>query len=104
MQACCRKAGCRWTRCGRRPSLCIDHSRKGDRSVRRQVRVGAQGVQRDDRPAAGLDATVADVADVISCVGFARDHAMPLAIRAGGHSAPGFGIVRRRPGRRTCPP
>ena len=33
----------------------------------------------------------ADVADVINCVGFAHDHDMPLAIRAGGHSAPGFG-------------
>ena len=33
----------------------------------------------------------ADVADVISCVRFAHEHEMPLAIRAGGHSAPGFG-------------
>jgi len=43
----------------------------------------------DRRP--GWIVRCADVADVISCVGFARDHAMPLAIRAGGHSAPGFG-------------
>lgn len=33
----------------------------------------------------------ADVADVISSVNFARDHGLALAIRAGGHSAPGFG-------------
>jgi len=33
----------------------------------------------------------ADVADVINCVNFARDHDLLLAIRAGGHSAPGFG-------------
>ncbi len=43
----------------------------------------------DRRP--GLIVRCADVADVISCVGFARDHAMLLAIRAGGHSVPGFG-------------
>jgi FAD/FMN-containing dehydrogenase len=43
----------------------------------------------DRRP--GWIVRCADVADVISCVSFARDHAMPLAIRAGGHSAPGFG-------------
>jgi FAD/FMN-containing dehydrogenase len=33
----------------------------------------------------------ADVADVIHCVNFARDAKLPLAIRGGGHSAPGFG-------------
>jgi FAD/FMN-containing dehydrogenase len=33
----------------------------------------------------------ADVADVIHCVNYARDHKIPLAVRGGGHSAPGFG-------------
>jgi FAD/FMN-containing dehydrogenase len=35
----------------------------------------------------------ADVADVISCVNFARENDMLLAIRGGGHSAPGLGLV-----------
>ena len=43
----------------------------------------------------GLILRCADVADVMSCVGFARDHAIPLAIRAGGHSAPGFGTCNQ---------
>lgn len=33
----------------------------------------------------------ADVADVIRCVNFAREQRLPLAVRGGGHSAPGFG-------------
>src|SRR4029453_17147974 len=32
-----------------------------------------------------------DAADVISCVNFARDHKLLLAIRAGGHNGPGLG-------------
>ncbi|MFI5278485.1 MAG: FAD-binding oxidoreductase, partial [Ktedonobacterales bacterium] len=32
-----------------------------------------------------------DVADVISCVNFARDTGLLLAVRGGGHSAPGLG-------------
>ena len=43
----------------------------------------------DKRPAAV--AQVAQVADVISCVNFARDNSLDLAVRGGGHSAPGFG-------------
>ena len=31
------------------------------------------------------------MADVISCVNFARDNSLDLAVRGGGHSAPGFG-------------
>lgn len=34
---------------------------------------------------------VADVADVISAVNFARDNDLPLAIRGGGHNGPGLG-------------
>jgi FAD/FMN-containing dehydrogenase len=45
----------------------------------------------DKRPA--LIAQCADVADVITAVGFARDHQMPLAIRGGGHNGPGLGSV-----------
>jgi FAD/FMN-containing dehydrogenase len=43
----------------------------------------------DKRPAAIL--RVSQVADVIAGVNFARDHGMDLALRGGGHSAPGFG-------------
>jgi FAD/FMN-containing dehydrogenase len=35
----------------------------------------------------------ADAADVISAVNFARDNALPLAIRGGGHNGPGLGSV-----------
>lgn len=43
----------------------------------------------DKKPAAVVK--VSQVADVIACVNFARDNALDLAIRGGGHSAPGFG-------------
>jgi FAD/FMN-containing dehydrogenase len=43
----------------------------------------------DKRPAA--IARVSSEADVAECVAFARAHGLPLAIRAGGHSAPGHG-------------
>jgi hypothetical protein len=43
----------------------------------------------DKRPAAVV--RVAGVADVIACVNYARDHGVDLAVRGGGHSAPGFG-------------
>jgi FAD/FMN-containing dehydrogenase len=44
----------------------------------------------DRRPAA--IARCVDVADVIAAVGFARDHALPLAVRGGGHNGPGLGV------------
>jgi FAD/FMN-containing dehydrogenase len=34
-----------------------------------------------------------DVADVIASVNFARDHALPLAVRGGGHNGAGLGTV-----------
>ena len=43
----------------------------------------------DKRPAA--IAQVAGVADVIACVNYARENGIDLAVRGGGHSAPGFG-------------
>ncbi|WP_427133050.1 FAD-binding oxidoreductase [Pseudarthrobacter sp. S9] len=43
----------------------------------------------DKRPAAVV--RVSQVADVIACGNFARDNSMDLAVRGGGHSAPGFG-------------
>lgn len=43
----------------------------------------------DKRPAAVL--RVSQVADVIAAVNFARDAGIDLALRGGGHSAPGFG-------------
>jgi FAD/FMN-containing dehydrogenase len=43
----------------------------------------------DRRPA--LIAHCADVADVISCVNFAREHQVTLAIRSGGHNGAGLG-------------
>ena len=44
----------------------------------------------DRRPAALV--RCADVADVITCVNFAREHDMALAIRGGGHHGGGFGV------------
>jgi len=38
-----------------------------------------------------LIARCADVADVIACVNFARDHEVLLAVRGGGHNGPGLG-------------
>ncbi|GAA4042338.1 FAD-binding oxidoreductase [Arthrobacter methylotrophus] len=43
----------------------------------------------DKRPAGIV--RVAQVSDVIASVNFARDNSLPVAIRGGGHSAPGFG-------------
>ena len=45
----------------------------------------------DKRPR--LIARVADAADVITCVNFAREQGLPLAIRGGGHNGPGLGSV-----------
>jgi FAD/FMN-containing dehydrogenase len=44
----------------------------------------------DRKPAAIV--RCADVADVIACVNFAREHNVPLAIRGGGHHGAGFGV------------
>lgn len=44
----------------------------------------------DKRPAA--IARCRDVADVLACVRFAREHDVTLAVRGGGHSAAGFGV------------
>ena len=44
----------------------------------------------DRRPAALV--RCADVADVIACVNFAREHHMALAIRGGGHHGGGLGV------------
>ena len=44
----------------------------------------------DKRPAA--IARCRDVADVITCVRFAREHDVEIAVRGGGHSAPGLGV------------
>ena len=44
----------------------------------------------DKRPAA--IARCRDVADVISCVRFGRDHGAELAVRGGGHNAAGLGV------------
>jgi FAD/FMN-containing dehydrogenase len=43
----------------------------------------------DRRPA--LIVQCADAGDVIHCVNYAREQELPVAIRGGGHSAPGFG-------------
>src|SRR5882724_10399807 len=45
----------------------------------------------DRRPA--LIARCADVADVIACVGFAREQKIALSVRGGGHSGPGLALV-----------
>ncbi len=44
----------------------------------------------DKHPA--LIAHCVDVADVIAAVNFAREHALTLAVRGGGHSGPGLGM------------
>jgi hypothetical protein len=38
-------------------------------------------------------ARVRDVADVIACVNFGREHGLDLAVRGGGHSAAGLGVA-----------
>ena len=45
----------------------------------------------DKRPAA--IARCRDVADVIACVRFGRDHGIELAVRGGGHNAAGLGVA-----------
>ncbi len=44
----------------------------------------------DRRPA--LIARCAGAADVIDCVGFARRHGLPLAVRGGGHNVAGYAV------------
>jgi FAD/FMN-containing dehydrogenase len=44
----------------------------------------------DKRPAAIVRCR--DVADVITCVRFARKHGVEIAVRSGGHSGPGLGV------------
>ena len=39
-----------------------------------------------------LIARCADVADVIQCVNFAREHDLLLSVRGGGHNAGGLGV------------
>lgn len=34
-----------------------------------------------------------DAADVVACVGYAREHGLPVAVRGGGHNGPGLGSV-----------
>ena len=45
----------------------------------------------DKHPAA--IARCRDAADVIACVGFAREHGLEVAVRGGGHSAAGLGVA-----------
>lgn len=45
----------------------------------------------DKRPL--IIARCVDAADVIAAVNFGREHSIPLAIRGGGHSGPGFGGI-----------
>ena len=45
----------------------------------------------DRRPAVVVG--VSDTADVVAAVDYARENELPLAIRGGGHSVPGFGTI-----------
>ena len=49
----------------------------------------------DKRPAA--IARCRDVADVIACVRFAREHGAEIAVRGGGHNAAGLGVAPGTP-------
>ena len=45
----------------------------------------------DKRPSVVVRAT--GVADVVAAVNHARENGLPIAVRGGGHSVPGFGTV-----------
>jgi FAD/FMN-containing dehydrogenase len=60
----------------------------GDTSYEAARRVYNAMIDRRPR----LIARCADAADVIASVNFAREHALPLAVRGGGHSGPGLGV------------
>ncbi|MGH9518837.1 MAG: FAD-binding oxidoreductase, partial [Terriglobales bacterium] len=61
--------------------------RPGDEGYEKARRVYNADIDR--KPAAIV--TCADVADVMTAVNYAREHRLKVAIRGGGHSAPGFG-------------
>jgi FAD/FMN-containing dehydrogenase len=61
--------------------------RPGDERYEAARRVYNGGIDKKPR----LIVQCADVADVIQCVNFAREHGLPPAVRGGGHSVPGFG-------------
>ena len=50
-------------------------------------------LQRHDRQAAAAIARCRDAADVVTCVRFAREHGVAIAVRGGGHSAAGLGVA-----------
>ena len=52
----------------------------------------------DRRPLAVV--RCANAGDVMATVDFARENGVGIAVRGGSHSVPGFGVVRRRRGRR----
>lgn len=61
--------------------------RPGDEDYEKARKVYNAAIERRPR----LIVQCADVADVIHCVNFAREHRVAVAVRSGGHSAPGFG-------------
>lgn len=61
--------------------------RPGDADYERARHVYNAGIDR--KPTAIV--TCADVADVMAAVKYAGEHQLPVAVRGGGHSAPGFG-------------
>ena len=59
-----------------------------------RLRRGPPRPERHDRPAARRSSSGRPTSrDVISAVGFGRDQGLDIAVRSGGHSAPGFGTV-----------
>ena len=62
------------------------------RAGRAGLRCGARRLQPDVDRRPALIARCAGAADVIACVGFAREHGLPVSVRGGGHSIAGKAI------------
>ena len=81
------------------PAIATSVRRARGRPARRADHAGRPGYDEaravynamiDSRPAA--IARCRDVADVVACVRFAREHGLDLAVRGGGHNAGGLGV------------
>ena len=64
--------------------------RRAPAARRRRLRRGPPRLERDPRPPPALIARCTDADDVVAAVNFARESDLPVAVRGGGHSAPGY--------------